>query len=73
MRAKTLDRLLEITCKCGLEELYLVWIKQIQFLLNETLIDETLDIDFALRKVYPFPTKEEAKKDNFITNQGLIG
>jgi hypothetical protein len=29
MRAKSIDRLLEITCKQGLGELYLVWIKQI--------------------------------------------
>ena len=73
MRAKSIDRLLEITCKQGLGELYLVWIKQIQFFLNESLRDETLQEDLALRKAYPFPTKEEMVKEEFITHQGLIG
>ena len=59
MRAKTIERLLEITCKQGLGELYLVWIKQIQFFMNESLKDETLTEDIALRKAYPFPTKED--------------
>jgi len=73
MRAKSIDRLLEITCKQGLGELYLVWIKQIQFFMNESLRHETLQVDLALRKAFPFPTKDEKIKDEFITHQGLIG
>jgi hypothetical protein len=56
MRAKSIDRLLEITCKQGLGELYLVWIKQIQFFMNESLRDQTLQGDLTLRKAFPFPT-----------------
>jgi hypothetical protein len=41
--------------------------------MNESLRDETLQVDLALRKAFPFPTKDEKIKDEFITHQGLIG
>ena len=52
-----------------------------QFYLNEVLIDETIELDMALKRVYPFSNPDEELKTDkkhehdfeFITNQGLIG
>ena len=49
--------------------------------MNEVLIDETIELDMALKRVYPFSNPDEELKTDkkhehdfeFITTQGLIG
>jgi hypothetical protein len=78
MRSSSIERALDIVCRNGMEDLYLLWIKECQVYMN-TMFDEIPTDNLQLRKCYPFlqKTNEEESENNsyeMMTNLiGLIG
>ncbi len=54
MRSPSVERALEIACKNGMEDLYLLWVKECQVYFNTMFEKDTKEPDIlALRKAYP--------------------